>query len=507
MTNNDLQYLPGIQADVDTFIRTGPVRVEDTVSDISITGGDPTRTRETNFVEEAGRSAESVLAEALREALSAPTDLQTEVLSEDGSGQEQHTHRRHRKGENVTPTPLQRQYQRQVRDGRAARPELVDNMARLAAWTWIPGKDRKACPPIVDLRDARLMVMDRFPAELDGPCDRIALSMYRSAITKQGCVSYASPANIEMFKDFSIRPHFRAGGLCLDSRNEDVLRTALALDQAIELVARGKLDPVQTFVPPPVLFGFPRHYVPTVEWQTPMMEAVCKVLHPEAPVLKCLQSPGGTVTSIISERNDTKTIVMEQSGRRINIRVPSWLAILPHTQPGSQVAAGVPLADLRRGVYSIEEMKKAHPFPVLLWLEHRIMEELTEVISVNEEVYDKQTKARRAITTTWCCVPSQFVVQTQVGRAVRFFLDFRQHLGRRKHTIDLNENDVWSTDNHQARIDVCAFPSRPTVKDLQFSDSEDEKKRMWHADLMTAPDGAVWSPRCPLRGVADLTAA
>jgi hypothetical protein len=442
--------------------------------------------------EESGRTLEDFIGDGLQELLDAPPEPLTEIISKEQPQQKRR--QRKRKGENIRPTPLQMRYQRQLRDYRTNNPELVDSLSKLVAWTWIPGKDRLECPPVVDFREPRLLVMDRSTLEEDGPSAKIGLTMYRTTITNQGVVVYADPDNVEMFKDFSIRPHFRAGGLCLDSRNEEVFRTALALDSTMECVARSKLDPITCFSPPPCLFGFPRHFIPHPEWRVPMQDAVLKALHPDSTTMRCLLSPGGLICDVIEHSNSFRTINMEQSGNLIQISLPNWVILNDNTKKGNTIQKDYPLADLPRGNFDrIKDVTQKYPFSGLDWLERRIMDELTEILSVEEEVYDKQTQQRKRMTTTWCCVPSRFV-QTQMSRVVRFFLDFRKHLGRKIHTIDSFENDLWTVQQKQARIEVAQFNECPTVKDLQFDDSVDDKNGSFYADLLSTSAGGAWLP-------------
>lgn len=442
-------------------------------------------------------SIEAVMAEGLKELLDAPPQS-NEFDNEEESAFWRKRHRR-RKGENEKPTPLQLRYKRQLRDGRLQQPRLLEEMSKLVAWTWLPGKDRKDCPPVVEFRDPRLMVMDRFPCEPDGLATQIGLTMYRTSIPKSGITSYGGPQSVEMFKDFSIRPHFRAGGLCLDSRNEEVFRAALALDHAMELVARGKKAPVSTFDPPPVLFGFPRHIMPIPEWRQPMQEAVLGKLHPNSPVLRCLLSPGGVVVDVADMDEEFRSINIEKSGAMIHIKVPKWVILSETTRKGSLTTEGQPLGDLPRATASkIQEINARYKFPTMDWLERRILDELTEFLTISEEVYDKQTGGRVPSQTTWRCLPSQYV-QHQAGRAVRFLIDFRKHLGRTSHSIDAFERDQWSENPHHVRVDVCKFDAQPVVQDLVFSDTNG-KHTTWHADLMTAPVEAAWASRIPMRG-------
>jgi hypothetical protein len=270
----------------------------------------------------------------------------------------------------------------------------------------------------------------------------------------------------------------------------------------MELVARGKADPVASFDPPQCLFGFPQHFQPSTEWHAPMQEEVMRTLHPNSPTLKCLLSPGGLIAGILETNDGFRTINVEKEGSLIQIKLPTWVLLSDATQNGGLTEEGQPLGDVPRGIFeSIQEVTRRYPFRSLEWLERRILDEHTEVLTVHEEVFDKQTKARVPSTTTWRCVPSRFV-QTQMGRSVRFFLDMRKHLGRKGHTIDSFERDIYTTDPHQARVDVYTFEHQPTVQDLKFFDGQDDKSVAWTASLLETPDSSSWATRCALRGVA-----
>lgn len=372
--------------------------------------------------------------------------------------------RRYRKGENIKPTQLQARYQQQIRNNMSRNAEVIDKMSKLIAWTWMPGKDRIDCPPLVDLKDPRLVVMHSND-----------LTMFRTTINKQGLVTYAGPNNVEMSKDFSIRPHFRAGGLCLDSRNEDVFRTALALDKAIELVANSVLEPTSTFSPPQCLSGFPRHYLPLPEWRQPMQSEVLKFLHPDGQQLKCLLSPGGLIVSIVETGDGFRTINLDKNGNLLQVRIPTWVILSEAVYPTNVVQEAQPLANLPRGVYSsIKEVTRLYPFKSLEWLEKRIMEDLTEMVTVSEDVWDMQTRSRVPTMSTWRALPSQ-LVQNQTSRATRFFLDFRQHLGRMIFSKDALGDDVCRTNAHQVKIEVAVLPQSQAV----YLDS-----RAWYAELV-----------------------
>jgi hypothetical protein len=446
---------------------------------------------------------EDELIGGLQELLDAPPPTQT-YFDAESDYEPRRKKRRRRTGENAKPTALQIRYQRQLREARQNRPDLVDDMSKLVAWTWIPGRDRKDCPPIVDLRDPRLLVMDRLGPERGGRPSSVGLTMYRPNVTERGVAVYGAPGNVELYKDFSIRPHFRAGGLCLDSRNEEVFRAGLALDQAIELAARGKSELVETFAPPPVLFGFPLHIFPNPEWRAPMQEEVLRRLHPDTPVLRCLLSPGGRIKDIVDTHDNFRMIHIEREGTLRQIKVPVWIQLHECVQVGHVVAEGQPLGDLPRGIFvNLKAVTSRYPFKTLDWLERRILDELTEEITLDELVFDKATKARVPRKTTWRCVPARYV-QTQMSRAVRHLLDFRSHLGRKSHTIDSFECDVWKEEPNQVRVDVMRLDSLPTATDLKFGVEPGIKGAEWFADLLAMPESAPWAPKVPQAGPSIL---
>jgi hypothetical protein len=318
--------------------------------------------------------------------------------------------------------------------------------------------------------------------------------LYRVTIDRPALVRYGGANNVEMFKDFMIRPHYRAGGLALDSRNEEIFRQALALDQAMEMVGRGKIQPSEGFDPPPVLLGFAHGYTPDPEWRGPMQEAVLRTFNPDTPPLRCLRSPGGKIMSI-ADRDGFRIIHIEREGNTTLLKMPPWAILDSKTVPGALAPEGQLLADLPRAVYSrVKEVTGRYPFRSLEWLEHRILDEYTETISVEENVFNKETKQRSATTTTWRCIPL-FLVSGQIGRAHRFFLDFRRHLGRQMYTFDTCERDIFSLDDKQTRVDVCRFAHPPCTTDLQFGDGV-----TWMADLMALPANSAWDSRLYLRG-------
>lgn len=433
-------------------------------------------------------------------------DVQHEILSEDVTANPQEDWHVSKLVKPASPppqnfTPLQKRYIEQLDD--SARQAILPDMDRCVAWTWLPGKYRKDCPELIDLREPRLLVMDRYPDRVGQPCEHIALSLYAVSVDRSQPISqivFGGPSNMQMFKDFSLQPYFHAGGLCLDSENEDVFRAALALDQAIELTARGKLAPVDTFTPPTILFGFPKHYVPVPDWQA-LQVVVRQRLHPSSPVMRCLLSPGAIVRDI-SIRNNIRSIKLEREGNTIQVNIPVGLPLAYATRLGNTVADGQPLADLPRKDYAtIKEMEETVPFPLIEWLERRCLDELTELVTVEEEVIDRNTSQRKKRQTTWRCVPYPFA-QNQGDRAVRFFLNMKNHLGRKIYSMDNQSRDTWTEDSTKARIDVIQLPAVPSYKDLRFSGERDDSGA-WYADFITQPRFAPWANKCSARGYLE----
>lgn len=445
-------------------------------------------------------AAESVsVVDVLREANEELKQESTKEISQTINYSElnQFEKRKRRKyiGENIKPTPLQVRYQRQIRTSRNSQPDLVKKMSNLVAWTWLPGRDRVQCPPIIDIRDARLLTIDRFPDEINGLPYRIALSMYRTRVSKYSRICHAGPNNLEMFKDFSFRPHYGAGGLCLDSRNEEVFRTALALDMVMELAVKGKANIVSSFDPPMVLYGFPSFYVPKPEWRAPMQQALVKALQPGAPVMHCFTSPGGLIIKITETADGFRNISIEREGNLIQIRIPIWAPLNQGIQQGVVTSGGQPLADLPRDNYIYaREITSKYPLRGLEWLEQRIIEELSEFVTVEETILDKQNKQLKRVMNTWRCIPAPYVT-FQGGSALRFFLDMRTHLGRDNYEIDATGKDTWKKEPHKVRIDVC---TRENNYNLRF-DSKGGIVR-WNADMMTQPVNAKWLDYCANRG-------
>ncbi len=440
--------------------------------------------------EEPTCSFEQVVLESIAELRNAPPTCSESATNEgvfDSRGEI-----RLRKNE-PEPTPLQLRYNEQVRENRTQN-WLVNAMSKMVAWTWLPGRNRRTCPGIVDLRDARLLTMDRFPSKPRAIGDRCALTLYRVTVDPSAKALYGGPGNIEMFKDFMLRPHYRAGGIALNSENEEIFRQALALDLAMEQVAKGKIESTETFDPPTILLGFPKNYQPTPEWKGPMQEAVLRTLHPAAPTLQCLRSPGGRVISV-TEKDGFRVLEVERFGNVVKLRMPIWTLLTSHVRSGAVVDEGTPLAELPRAVYGrVKDVTSRYSFRSLEWLEDRILDENTEFVSVEESVFDKLTGQRTRQIATWRCLPL-FFVAGQVYRSERSFLNLRRHLGRKTHSLDIQGGDVLDIDQHQARIDVRTLDHTPRFSDCKFGD------KTWECDLMTTPDDAPWKSKISLRGV------
>jgi len=404
-----------------------------------------------------------------------------------------------RKGDCVRPSALQKRYQKQIKSGRQVYSVYTKELDKMVAWTWMPGLDRQTCPPIVNLRDARLIVMDRFPDEHDSHT-HIALSMYRSTIDKHGCVTYAGPSNVEMFKDLSLRPYKGAGGLILDSDNEDVLRTALLLDKEMRLVQRNCVQPTDTFDPPQVLIGFPYTYHPLPEWKAPMKAAVKEAFSQGSSVLKYLLSPGGSIVDVTESINGFRTIKINLHGHLHIRKIPSWVIIQPNVQKDAVIKEGDPLGDLpRKTMNKITDLTSQYPFPSIEWVMRRILDDCTETYDVEENMYDQRAQAYRKQQMRWTLVPHKYV-QTQTHRATRYYMDFRAHLGRQRY-VDAASNCVTIAD--QCKMFVKRFPSRPCVDDLKFRDHLSEKEATWFADMITQPQSAPWTSKCKLRGIVN----
>lgn len=408
----------------------------------------------------------------------------------------------HRRDEPTRDTPLQARYQQQLRNSVNIRHQLAARMARIVAYTWMPGRDRKTCPSIVSVRDARLLTMDRYPGTSSNDYS-IGLTMYKTTVDRAGRICYAGPDNIEMFKDFSLRPAYKAGGTALDSRNEDVFRAALELDLMIELTATGKINPADFFDPPTVLAAFPHDYAPRPEDKAAMHERVVAMLKQEASHLRCLLSPGGRINCVLDNRDGFRTIKIESGGKITAVRVPMWVTLADGIVDGAETKEGQPLGDLPRGNFvTAKEVAASYPLPSIEWLQKRIMDEQTETITLEEESWDQDTGAFKKQTNTWKCLPAKFV-QTQSGRAARHFLDFRGQLGRYHHSIDTLGNDVWTKHDSQVKVDTLEFAARPMEEDMCFTDAPDLQDRSWYADLMSHHPSVPWFNRLGVRGIHD----
>jgi hypothetical protein len=371
---------------------------------------------------------------------------------------------------------LQTCYQRQVAQ-RKGPPWLLESMSKMVAWTWLPGKHRTECPDIVELKDARLLTMDRFAASPNTVGDRCALTLFHLSIDTSALVYFANPDAVDLFKDFSINPYNKASGLILDSKNEEIFRQALDLDAAMEMTAREKTPPTATFTPPKILLGFSHDFEPTPSWVPAMVEAARKQFHPEATRLKCLLSPGGRISAIT--RGDCfQTIHFERNGYAIQVQVPVWIRLDPAVQLGNTMEEKQPLGDLPRAIYfSDAELMERYNWPIFdNWLVHRIFEEATTMVPIEEIIFENG--ASHTVKNVWRCLPIGFVTK-QLHQSSKAFVDFRQHLGRKVCFTDDVGTEIMDIDPTQVRCDVRVLPHVPSPAQLQFGDGV-----TWVADLM-----------------------
>jgi hypothetical protein len=354
--------------------------------------------------------------------------------------------------------------------------------------------------------------MDRFPDRPNAVSAHIGVAVYRISVTKNGGIKHGGEANCEMFKDLFFRPHPGAGGLSLDSGNETILRAALTLDWAMECVARGWMSSVDSFSPPQVYFGFNPHYNPNPdEWRPAMQDAVRHAFHPDSLSLKYLLSPGGKIASITSVEGLFNDVNVQTDNGLSSVRIPTWCKLAEHTRCDNYVAEGVPLADLPRQVFNTSsEVGARFSHTTLRWLRKRILDQVTEMVTVEEGSIDRFTNQRSTQSVTWQCIPSQYVAG-QVGRASRQFLDLRSHRGCGLPAVDFEQTKNCENHPLDPTVFVWEFDRRPTFRDVQFSDDPANKGNgSWSADLMALPI-KPWSQQAiaqtPLRGrLAPVTA-
>jgi len=391
-----------------------------------------------------------------------------------------------------TADRLQHIYDAQAEEHSSYSKELLDKMSRHVAWTIIPGRDRQDCPDDVDLWDARLVTLDRFPGNDEDVPRHAALGVYHMSVARSGTIRYGGSSNCEMFKDLSYRPFPGGTGLCLDADNRTIFKLALALNWAIEQAALGRLKVDAVFSPPRVHFAFRDTYTIEAEWRPAMMDAIKTRLRPEGPPLRCFVTSGGKVSSVSQNGLGFIKLVIDGGAKSHTIEVPTWAKIVPGVEIGAELPEGALVADLPRGDFiSIAEITKVYAPPALWWLQRRIIEDVTREIQADSVVVDRETNARELITLNYRCAPAE-LVRGQVGRADRYFLDMRGELA--SSALPLIYDDCSEEMALPTRVHVQAFPSRPSYDDALFFSKPDKYGTIaWMADLMSLPENASWA--------------
>ncbi len=398
----------------------------------------------------------------------------------------------------VKYSPLQKRYIRQVRSNPENDYEDYD-LARFVAWTWLPGRDRISCPPFVPLRDARLLTMDRFPSEYDGPPNHIALTLFRPTLTQSGCVKYAGPYNTDIFKDFSVPPFHGAVGHILDATNTAVFEAALALDRSIRYASKGKMPTTGLFEPPDLMICFPFHYLPTVEWNCNAMQtAILKALHPSGKLLNYFVSPGGYVKDVLEPQDGFKVISILHNGKEINFTLPEWCPVASGVVHGRVMLEGEALADLPRMELTWREAVNKFSVPGLEWLASRILDEHMEILPFTEHVANREEQRIDQVEKVWRCIPSRFV-KRQIRNSTRQYFDMRNHLGRVSYKP---QEDDYTIDTEQSRIDIMEFSDRPLKENLEFYGDADAAECSWSAELATVNTNVGWAYYLRHRGAA-----
>lgn len=383
--------------------------------------------------------------------------------------------------ERLQTEDLDNMYRLQIQEN----TDNVDAMAKMLAYTWMGGNGDKMSP-LVRIEDARLLTLDRFSSQLGEVGDRIALVMYAPSVSSRGLISYACNENIQLTKDFSMRPRAYGQKLILDSAKTSVFSNALALDNAMRMVANGKLKPVPRFDPPPVLLGFPLNYKIEVEWNKDMCDEVMRVFRPDQPVLTCFKSPGGIVRCARDE-NGFRVYGLEQEGNLLYKYIPTWATKRYAINVGDVTAAGQVIGDIPRESFStMREIRERYALKAIEWIEAAIVDEYTEHVTVNENHYTGTVERQ------WNVIPLRFV-KKQFLKSTRCFLDMHKHLGR----TYITDNGV-ETVKDVPRIDVCVFDRYPTASDFIIHNPGE-----WMADFSKLhihyPDVAArFELRCPV---------
>ncbi len=405
-------------------------------------------------------------------------------------------------------TTLQARHDEQIGLNKGTSYISVGDLAKHLAWTWIPGRDRKVCPPLVDLRDARLLVLDRFSVEPGALPSRIGLTMFKSYINPDASVVHASPQSVLKFNDLSLRPFSGARKLILDADNVEVFETGLDLDQAVRHATAGDLPLVDTFTPPEVLFAFPENYKPVASRNAAMLNKIRQSFHPDASPLQSFVSPGMYINSVSSTRG--KTTVSYNTGREVKLMyLPDWLEVEGCVKQGETLPKGVVFADLPRNDFSESEMRdtlNSLSDYDRAWLEDCVLEDETEFHNIVEDHENRQPRLDlaprpRSLAYRFRCVPGKYVPE-QMHMVRRIYLDFRPLLGRSQPIYEDGRLQYYDTNDHQVAINVMRFPEQPTIEECTFGLQADGEPPVWSANLLETHNLAPWRDFVAYRGRA-----
>jgi hypothetical protein len=296
--------------------------------------------------------------------------------------------------------------------------------------------------------------------------------MYAPSVDSRGITYFARNENIQVLKDFSIRPRPRAVRLALDCSKTAIFDNALAIDSAMRAVAQGTAEPVDSFSPPEVMLAFPMTYKPRVEWCQAMCDAVIDVFQPDAPILGCLRSPGGILRGV-KEQDGFRTYTFDTNGMTTYKSVPVWTTRRTTCNIGDVCEEGERLSDLPRVAYTkIGQIREMYALAAIQWIEQAILDDITECIQIEERGYDRDTNELMVSEKNWKVVPISFV-RKQMGRSARCYLNMRDHTGR----LVVDGSNI-EFDHTLPRIDVCRFDNYPTREDFVF-----HAKDNWYADF------------------------
>lgn len=419
-------------------------------------------------------SLEKGIAEALREAATAPhvTTGPTDDTWYDEVQAREEQQRLRRRMLDLEQGPLvgaSKVFQRQVRWRAKHRPDLVEAMATTVAMTILPGDHQanfdqlltprtangKETPrvPLVNIRFPRLMVAYRFPEGTD-PHSGIAVVGYKMSVGRDGKVRYGGVGNAEFAKNAAIKPHPGARAAAIDPNRDAVLLDAtLALDWAMECAVTGRLETVEEFRLPPVLFGFPTSYDVRPETTEAMRTRLQRTFTVGGPSLRAfVAGQGGQVLSITDLPGGRKNLNMEVLGNLMQVRIPRWAVLQPTVLKGAVLAPGTLLADVPRFEDpNVETIRSA--VGDVEWVLRRLLDEATETVVIDDKVYNKASQRLVVEPRTWKCVPAE-LVPGQVTRAVGKYLDLRGFLGRELPDQNDTTRDRTLTYSNEAIIQV-----------------------------------------------------